>query len=134
MQPLSVRRVHFSKEADNWLRVLKSRTGVTPNLLCRLGFCLSLEEPTIPEPKQYKEDSDRQISRETLLGSYDGLLVALLKQRLSREEGEFSLDEQFSAHMNRGVILLAGRFKSLSEMHVLFGTGTSPSKSRKPTA
>ena len=117
MQRLETRRVRFSKEADNWLRVLKSRTGVTPNLLCRLGFCLSLEEPTLPDPLKYPEDSEREINRYTLLGEYESVFVALLRQRTAESTNPaLSLDEQFRAHMNRGVILLAGRLRSLSEL------------------
>lgn len=120
MQRLETRRVRFSKEADNWLRVLKSRTGVTPNLLCRLGFCLSLEEPSLPDPRKYPEDSDREINRYTLLGEYEAVFLALLRQRIAApSESELELDEQFRAHMNRGVILLAGRLRSLSELGLL---------------
>ena len=59
MEQLRLKRVRFSKEADTWLRMLKSRTEVTPNLLCRLGYCLSLEEPGTPKNDKYPEDSDR---------------------------------------------------------------------------
>ncbi len=124
MQRLETRRVRFSKEADNWLRVLKSRTGVTPNLLCRLGFCLSLEEPSLPDPLKYAEDSDREINRYTLLGEYEVVFVALLRQRItSVEETLVDIDEQFRAHMNRGVILLAGRLKSIAELPSVLSSG-----------
>lgn len=112
---LRARRLRFCCEADNWLRVLKSRTGVTPNILCRIGYALSLDEPGIPNPETYPEDSDREINRYTLLGEYDGTYVALLRQRMTDDDlaGVFDLDAQFRAHMNRGVILLAARVKSL---------------------
>lgn len=117
MQRLEVRRVRFSKEADTWIRVLKSRTGVTPNLLCRVGFCLSLEEPTPPIPEKYPEDSEREINRYTLLGEYEGVFVALLRQHLeSFSMDPRRLDDFFRAHMNRGVILLAGRLKALTDL------------------
>jgi len=41
-------RLYVSEDIDNKLRVLKMRTGLTPNLICRVGFCLSLSEPSIP--------------------------------------------------------------------------------------
>jgi DNA sulfur modification protein DndE len=118
VQLLSLRRVRFSKEADNWLRVLKSRTGITPNLLCRIALCLSLEEPGNPDPSRVVEDSDREINRYTLLGEHDGLFVALLRQRLA-EEGlptSTGLDECFRAHLHRGIQLLSGRLKSLGDL------------------
>jgi DNA sulfur modification protein DndE len=115
---LQLKRLRFSKDADNWLRVLKSRTGITPNLLCRMGFCLSLEEPGIPSGDRYPEDSDREINRFTLLGEYDSLFVALLKQRLIRDgsANTESVDSQFRAHMHRGVLLLASRLKHLGDL------------------
>ena len=122
---LSVRRLRFSQESDNWLRVLKSRTGVTPNILCRIGFALSLDEPGLPNPDAYPEDSGREINRYTLLGEYDTVYVALLLQRVtddrtaggaSNEIREHDLDAQFKAHMNRGVMLLAARVKSLPDL------------------
>jgi DNA sulfur modification protein DndE len=119
MHDLQLRRLKFSKEADTWLKVMKSRTGITPNLLCRIGFCLSLEEPGIPpRPELYPEDSDREINRGTLLGEHDTVFVALLRQRLAEDGllGEASLEDQFRAHIHRGVILLAGRMKTLAEL------------------
>jgi DNA sulfur modification protein DndE len=118
MPELQLKRLCFSKDADTWLRVLKSRTGITPNLLCRLGFCISLEEPGVPSVDQYPEDSDREINRFTLLGEYDALFVALLRQRIAKDGAptEESLDSEFRAHMHRGVILLASRIKALAEL------------------
>lgn len=118
MSTLTVRRLRFCQEADTWLRVLKSRTGVTPNILCRIGYALSLDEPGIPNPETYPEDSDREINRYTLLGEHDGTYVALLRQRMSDDcvAGDHDLDAQFRAHMNRGVILLAARVKALPDL------------------
>jgi DNA sulfur modification protein DndE len=117
MEQLQLKRVRFSKEADTWLRMLKSRTAITPNLLCRLGYCLSLEEPGKPDGRKYPEDSDREINRYTLLGEYDDLYVALLRQRMQQDGVPLSeMDEQFRGHMHRGVIILAGRVKSLAEL------------------
>ena len=122
MQSLQLKRVRFCKEADSWLRTLKSRTGITPNLLCRLGYCLSLEEMSLPEPAKYPEDSAREINRYTLLGEYDALYEALLRQRLA-DAGitptSETFDEQFHAHMNRGVMLLAARMKTLADLDQL---------------
>lgn len=120
MADLRLKRLTFSKEADNWLRVLKSRTSITPNLLCRMGFCLSLEEMGVPDPAKYPEDSDREINRYTLLGEYEGVLLALLRQRLIRDGRDpANLDDDFRAHMNRGVVILAGRLKGLDDLHGL---------------
>ena len=123
MQSVQLKRVKFCKEADSWLRTLKSRTGITPNLLCRLGFCLSLEEISLPDPAKYPEDSAREINRYTLVGEFDALYEALLRQRLAdaglAASTSDTLDEQFHAHMNRGVMLLAARMKTLTDLDEL---------------
>lgn len=120
MLELRLKRLTFSKEADNWLRVLKARTGITPNLLCRIGFCVSLEAQGVPDSHKYPEDSEREINRYTLLGEYEGVLLALLRQRVAHDGVEATtLDDMFRAHMNRGVVILAGRLKGLDELHSL---------------
>jgi DNA sulfur modification protein DndE len=121
MRELRVKRIRFCREADTWLKVLKTRTGVTPNILCRLGFCLSLEEPSVPQVERYPEDSQREINRYTLLGEYDLLFASLLRQRLAGDGVDLKhLDEQFRAHMNRGVILLVKRLRSLQDLgHII---------------
>lgn len=120
MPDLRLKRLKFCREADNWLRVLKSRTGITPNVLCRLGFCASLDEPGVPDVSKYNDESDREINRYTLLGEYESVLLALLRQRLARDDVDGdSMDEMFRGHMNRGVMLLAGRLKGLADLDSL---------------
>ena len=120
MPTLSLKRLRFCREADNLLKVLKARTGVTSNVICRIGYTLSLDEPGALNPNAYPEDSDREINRYTLLGEYDATYVALLKQRMAGDDAlaDSDLNAQFRAHMNRGVVLLAARVKSLADLLV----------------
>lgn len=37
-------RIRVSAAATNRLRYLKSKTGLTPNVLCRFAFCLSIRD------------------------------------------------------------------------------------------
>src|ERR1700692_2234962 len=61
MPILKLQRVRFSTEADNRLKMLKARTGLTPNIICRLGLCLSLDEPGQPRSDS-SEPSQREIT------------------------------------------------------------------------
>lgn len=116
---MKLTKLRFTKEASNRLRFLAGKTGLTPNLLCRIGFCLSLSEPPIPNPDAYPEE-DREFNRYTLLGEYDPLFIALLKERC-REDGTGleCLPDYFRAHMNRGVILLQQRVKGVADIAVV---------------
>ena len=116
---MKLTRIRFCEEADQRLRHLKARTTLTANLLCRIGFSLSLEDPTIPDPAHYPEDSSREIDRPTLTGQYDILFLALLRERCANDrlpiDGEL-FEAQFRAHMNRGVLMLFQRVKSLADL------------------
>jgi DNA sulfur modification protein DndE len=119
---MKLTKLRLTKEASNRLRFLAGKTGVTPNLLCRLGFCLSLGEPAVPNPDAYPEE-EREFNRYTLLGEYDPLFVALLKERCRQDGLELSkLADYFRAHMNRGVVLLQGRVRSIGDMAELVET------------
>lgn len=116
---LKLQRVKFSREADNRLRMLKARTGLDNNIICRLGLCLSLEEPGEPRSDS-SGPSLREINRYVLLGEYDPLFVALLSLRHPEvgNDGEEAA-RLFVEHVHRGIALLANRLKapvSLSEL------------------
>lgn len=115
---MNLNKLRVSEQVDQQLRVLKARTGLTPNLLCRLGFCLSLEDPTVPNPDLYPEDSSREFNRYTLTGPWDALFVALLKQRCVQDGLPISdsLDDQFRAHLNRGVMQIYKQLRSLEDL------------------
>lgn len=113
-------RITIGSDATNRLQMLKADTGMTPNYLCRIGFCYSLNEPQPPNPVEY--DSEGQtFNRYTLLGEYDTLYMALLKERLIQEgkDPEEDLYEEFVAHLNRGVIRVFGNVDDLTDFHDL---------------
>lgn len=118
---MALNRIYVGEEVDWRLRHLKARTGLTPNLLCRLGFCLSLAEPGIPDPQLYADGQAREFNRYTLTGQWDQFFFALLRERLVQDElnPEFHLEEQFKAHLSRGVLLLYQRLKRLEDLATL---------------
>lgn len=116
---MKLNRLRVSEEVSSKLSMLKGRTGLTPNVLCRLGFCLSLTDPTIPDPNDYPSDTEKEIDRHTLTGQWDPLFVALIKERCYQDGLSLDNDilaEQFRAHINRGVLLLFKRIRSLNDL------------------
>jgi DNA sulfur modification protein DndE len=119
---MKLTKVRLTKDASNRLRFLAGKTGLTPNLLCRMAFCLSVAEPRIPNPLDFPEE-DREFNRYTLLGEYDALFVALLTER-SRQDGveRDALSDYFRAHLNRGIGLLQQRVRNLGDLAALIAT------------
>ena len=111
-------RLYVSEDIDNKLRVLKMRTGLLPNLICRMGFCLSLSEPGVPDVQLYSDTQAREFNRYTLTGQYDLFFFALLRERLSEDglDTETSIEAQFKAHLSRGVGLLYQRIRNAEDI------------------
>ena len=115
---MKLNRLRVCEEASGRLSILKARTGLTPNILCRIGFCMSLKDPTRPNPEEYLPTSDREIDRHTLTGPWDSLFVAMIRERCLQDgiTDEEQIAEQFKAHIDRGVLLLYKRVRSLNDL------------------
>ena len=81
-----------------------------------------------PIQRDYPTDSDREIDRHTLTGQWDSFYVALIKERC-KQDGLSVLDEeladQFRAHINRGVLLLYKRVKTIHDLGLLMPRTTN---------
>lgn len=119
---MKLSQIRFSNRASIELKALKARLGITPNVLCRIGFCLSVEDPARLDPEAFESDSERIIDRHVLLGPYDALLVAMMRQRLGPDDERLDpsddelVGKHFRAHVHRGVHLLFKRVKSPADL------------------
>ncbi|TBF36997.1 DNA sulfur modification protein DndE [Rhizobium leguminosarum] len=113
-------KLRISSDATSKLRFLRQRTGLTPNLLCRIGLMTSLEEGPIgnvPPP----DEEGSEFNSYTLTGEHGALYVALLRWVEEREGKEARLadDElltRLRGHIHRGVGTLSVRAKSGTEL------------------
>ncbi|TKV70608.1 DNA sulfur modification protein DndE [Rhizobium sp. AU243] len=117
--------MHYSKlrisgDATSKLRSLRQRTGLTPNLLCRIALAMSLEEGPIGGALVPDEDGS-EFNAYTLTGEYEAMFSALLRwveegpnpaQGLSDED----LLARMRGHIHRGVGTLSVRAKSPADI------------------
>ena len=131
---MAFNRIYVGEDVDQRLRNLKARTDLTPNLLCRLGYYLSLAEQNIPDSQLYAEVQAREFNRYTLTGRWDVFFFALLRQRLVQDglEPEAHLEAQFKAHLSRGVLMLYQRLKNLEDLADLVTEAQQRMKDRYP--
>ena len=104
--------IRISKRGRDHLIKLKRLTQVeTWNVLCRWSFCVSLADPNPPRVERIPVDSPVEMTWRTFGGEYEGLYLALLKQRCQQDGIELTdenLATQFRLHLHRGIAQLAG--------------------------
>lgn len=84
-----------------------------------------------PNPEDFAEE-EREFNRYTLLGEYDALFMALLRQRMFQDELEpEEVEGQFRAHLNRGISLLQQRVRNVSDLAALVPAPTQRSGKTK---
>lgn len=108
------KRLRIGEHLDSKLRGLQQHTRMTPNLLCRIGFCLSMEDPLPVDPALYDDGNVREFNMTTLLGDHTSLYSALLRERLLAEglDPEQDAEAHLKAHIGRGVLQLSNHAKS----------------------
>jgi len=115
-------KLKISADAESRLRSLRQRTGLTPNLLCRMAVMLSLEEGPVGSGT-VTDEGGSEFNAYTLTGDHDRLIFAML--RLVEEEqagGRVADDEllaRLRAHIHRGVGTLSVRAKAPADVALL---------------
>ena len=102
------------------LILIKGKTGLTPNIICRMALCLSLSDPALPSSK-IADSSGQEFNRFTLLGEMDSFFISILKERLMKDKlnPESDLLNQFRAHLERGILMVHSRIKDLTDVYDL---------------
>ena len=106
----------MSYRSQNLLAQIKSKTGLTPNIAGRFAICMSINDPSPPNPEEFDENGS-EIHPSVLFGEYDAMFMALLVQRLHRDglDPELYLNRMLRAHFNRGTIALFARINDISD-------------------
>lgn len=117
--------MHYSKlkisaDATTKLRTLRQRTGITPNLLCRMAIMTSLEEGPLGGAAIPDEDGS-EFNAYTLTGEYGALFAALLRWVEEGQSPEIPLSneellDRLRGHIHRGVGTLSVRAKSPTDI------------------
>lgn len=114
---IDLKRIRLSQTSTKKLQFFKSRTGITPNVACRLALGVSLAESNVPSLELYSDESGQEINRYTLFGEYELVLESIfLMWCYENKIKEKDKNRYFLAHINRGVELLTNRVKGLENL------------------
>ena len=99
---------------------MRVKTGLTPNILLRFALCMSLKDPSIPNPDEYNQEGS-VLTPNVLFGEYEPIYLALMLNRLKQDEldPEEYLQRMTRAHLNRGTTALSPRINDLSDFYEL---------------
>jgi len=97
---------------------LKHRTELGINVLARYALCLSLKDPSIPNPDEFDEKG-MEILPSVLFGEHENIYMALMLDRLHKDklDPELYLHKMTRAHLNRGATALFPRIHDLSDFN-----------------
>ena len=111
-------RVYLGEQAASKLRGLQQRAQVTPNLLCRVGLAVSLEDENPVDIALYADGNAREFQMSTLLGQYQELLLALLRERMDTDglADSGNPNDYLRAHISRGIIHLSNHVRRIEDI------------------
>ncbi|MDF2425435.1 MAG: DndE family protein [Nitrosopumilus sp.] len=109
-------RVRLSSRAQSLYGGMKHKTGLGINVLARYGLCLSLKDPSIPNPDEFDE-TGMEILPSILFGEHENIYKALMIDRLHRDEldPELYFQKMTRSHICRGAAALFPRINDLSD-------------------
>mgnify|MGYP002641771251 CR=1 FL=1 len=95
---------------------LKHKTGLGINVLARYAICLSLKDPSIPNPDEFDERG-MELVPSILFGEHENIYMALMLDRLHKDklDPKVYLHKMTRAHFNRGAAALFPRIQDLTD-------------------
>ena len=113
-------RITTSTRVQKNLGILRIKTGLTPNIFLRFALCMSLKDPSIPNPDEHNQDGS-ELTPAVLFGEHESIYLALMLNRLKKDklDPEIYLHKMTRAHLNRGAIALWPRINDLSDFYEL---------------
>lgn len=107
------KRMHITKSATETLKMFKGRTGVTPNVACRLALMVSLEEGKLGGAKKV-DVAGSEFNAATLFGEHATVIEALLRQVHGNLDAKHAATV-ISSHIDHGLERLR-RARSIEEL------------------
>jgi DNA sulfur modification protein DndE len=109
-------RIKLSKNATDKLRYLKSKTGLTPNILSRIAIMLTIREGSdLSNSGVGDMDGGQELNDTTLFGEYIYFYDILINQYIHDKKIELSVAETIVAMVEIGVYKM-GHIRQLEHL------------------
>lgn len=109
-------RIKLSKNATDKLRYLKSKTGLTPNILSRIAIMLTIREGSdLSNSGVGDMDGGQELNDTTLFGEHIYFYDILINQYIHDKKIELSVGETIVAMVEIGVYKM-GHIRQLEQL------------------
>lgn len=116
---MQINKFKISVFATGKVKLLAQRTGLTPNLICRMAMVNSFEAGPITGPTK-KSEEGQEFNAYTLFGDYQPIFIDMLRFVESKaivvDCDDSALLRKLSQHIDRGVRYLYLRLKSPADV------------------
>lgn len=96
------KRMHISQDATDKLRTLKGRTGLTPNIICRIALIRSLRDG-VRGGKRKTDQNGSEFIGTTLFGEHANVFEALIVQVHGPKEMK-AMSQIIASHIDDGLV------------------------------
>lgn len=108
-------RVKFSQKATDKLRYIKSKTGLTPNILSRIAIMLALKESGDLTNAGVSDNDGQELNKSVLFGEYADVYDVMIHQYIHDNEIDLSIQDSIAALVEVGVHKM-GHVKQLEDL------------------
>ena len=109
-------RIKLSKKATDKLRFLKTKTGLTPNILSRIAIMLAIREGgDLSNAGVGNMDGGQELNDTTLFGEHIYLYDILINQYIHDKQLDLSVAETIVAMVEVGVFKM-GHIRQLEQL------------------
>ena len=109
-------RIKLSKKATDKLRYLKTKTGLTPNILSRIAIMLAIKEGgNLSNAEVGDMEGGQELNDTTLFGEHIYLYDILINQYIEDKQLNLSVTETIVAMVEVGVFKM-GHIKQLEQL------------------
>lgn len=111
-------RIRFSLKATDKLRYMKSKTGLTPNILARIAIMMALKESGNLSNAGVVDNDGQELNKSVLFGEYAGVYDVMIHQYLHDNKIKLPIQQAIAALVEVGVHKM-GHIKKVEDIYSL---------------
>ncbi|PCH58862.1 MAG: hypothetical protein COC14_00065 [Burkholderiaceae bacterium] len=111
-------RVKLSTKSTDKFRYLKSKTGLTPNILARIAMMLALKEGSNLSNAGVADNDGQDLNKSVLFGEHEDVYDVMINQYLYEHDVDMDVQQAIVALIEVGVHKM-GHLKSIEEIYKL---------------